>query len=184
MRDAAPELDPTEDSLGQPSAGCTNDCGFDRGRRAFMRSGLMAVAALTAVAGSSVPLHAMARTYARGMRQGDVVSYPMPAADGATLDDEHAVILVRYQGAVSAFSMRCPHKQTPLEWQPDNARFYCPKHKSTFQPEGTLIQGKATRNMDRHPVRLEEGKVVVDTSTTIRSSEDPAAWAAAVVKVG
>ncbi|HET8771360.1 MAG TPA: Rieske (2Fe-2S) protein [Gemmatimonadaceae bacterium] len=184
MRDAGPMLESTKTAQAPTAAGCTDDCEFDAGRRAFMRSGLMAVAALTAIAGGSVPLHAMARTYAQGRRQGDIVSYPVPVADGATIDDANAVILVRYQGAVSAFSMRCPHKQTPLEWQPDNARFYCPKHKSTFQPEGTLIQGKATRNMDRHPVRLEEGKVIVDTSTTIRSSDDAAAWTAAAIKVG
>ena len=95
---------------------------------------------------SPIEVRPSARDHPQGRRQGDIVSYPVPVADGATIDDANAVILVRYQGAVSAFSMRCPHKQTPLEWQPDNARFYCPKHKSTFQPEGTLIQGKATRN--------------------------------------
>jgi Rieske Fe-S protein len=159
------------------------ECAIDDSRRAFLRHGLLAVAALTAVAGGAAPLHAMARTYATGLAQGDTLTYPIPAEDGAMIDGRNKVILVRFQGAVSAFSLECPHRQTTLEWQPANARFYCPKHKSTFKPEGTLIGGKAERNMDRYAVRLEGTNVVVDRSALIKSSVDAAAWAAATVKV-
>jgi nitrite reductase/ring-hydroxylating ferredoxin subunit len=165
---------------------CTDhvDCAIDTSRRDFLRHGLLAVAALTAVAGSGAPLHAMARTYATGALLGDELTYPVPAADGATIDGANKVILVRFQGAVSAFSLECPHRKTPLEWQPENARFYCPKHKSTFKPEGTLTGGKAERNMDRFAVRLAGDKVAVNRDVMIKSSVDAAAWAAAVVKVG
>jgi Rieske Fe-S protein len=165
---------------------CTDhvDCAIETSRRDFLRNGLLAVAALTAVAGAAAPLHAMARTYATGILRGDELTYPVPAADGATIDGANKVILVRFQGAVSAFSLECPHRQTPLEWQPDNARFYCPKHKSTFKPEGTLIGGKAERNMDRFAVRLDGANVMVNKGSVIKSSADAAAWAAAAVKVG
>lgn len=167
-------------------APCTDhvDCVIDESRRAFLRNGLLAVAALTAVAGSAAPLHALAREYATGLGHGDTLTYPLPQADGATIDGPNKVILVRFEGAVSAFSLECPHRQTALEWQPANARFYCPKHKSTFKPEGTLIGGKAERNMDRFAVRIDGANVVVDKSVVIKSSSDAAAWAAAVVKVG
>lgn len=159
---------------------CTDSCDEPTGRRAFLKDGLMAVAALTALGVSAGRLEALSRVYATGTVVGDLIRYPMPTADGATIDSANKVILVRYQGAVHAFDLECPHRGTDVEWQGDRGRFYCPKHKSTFQPEGTLIGGKAERGLDRYPVRLENGEVVVDTSTTIRST-DPEAWAAAKV---
>lgn len=162
---------------------CGDDCGHDDGRRTFLRDGLMAVAALTAIAGGAAPLHALARDYATGLAGAGTVTYDIPSADGATIDRANRVILVRYQGTVHAFSLECPHKGTMVQWQPDQRRFYCPKHKSTFKPEGTRIQGKAPRSLDRYAVRLEGGKLVVDTAVEIDAGKDAAGWNAAGVKV-
>lgn len=162
---------------------CGGDCGQDEGRRAFLRDGLMAVAALSAIAGGGAPLHALAREYATGLVGAGTVRYDIPAADGATIDRANRLILVRYQGMVHAFSLECPHKGTMVQWQADQQRFYCPKHKSTFTPEGTRIQGKAPRGLDRYPVTLEGGKVVVDTAVEIDGAKDAAGWNAAGVKV-
>jgi Rieske Fe-S protein len=170
---------------GAPVAGSPDDgpCGADGGRRAFLRDGLAAVAALMAVGGHAIPLEALTLTRARGRRiDEDLLQYPLPTTDGATIDARNKVILVRYRGAIHAFSLECPHRGTMVQWQPDRNRFYCPKHKSTFQPEGTLIQGKAERNLDRYTVRIEEGKVIVDRGTLIKSSADAAGWAAAAVR--
>lgn len=164
--------------------GCGSGCGHDDGRRSFLRDGLLAVAALTAIAGDAAPLHALTRRLAAGFATGATVTYDLPAADGATIDRANRVILVRYQGMIHAFSLECPHKGTMVQWQPGEQRFYCPKHKSTFKPEGTRIQGKAPRSLDRHPVRLEGGKVVVDTGVTIDEAKDARGWAAAGVKAG
>ncbi len=166
--------------------GCGHEaraCGPDDGRRGFLRDGLMAVAALTAVAGGAAPLHALARDYVSGLASLGAVSYAIPAADGATIDRLNRVILVRYRGQLHAFNLECPHKGTMVNWEPEHSRFFCPKHKSTFQPEGTLIQGKATRNLDRYAVKVEAGKVVVDTSVVVDSQQDAAGWAAAGVRV-
>lgn len=180
-RERQPHLD-TDPTAGHGA--CGDDCGHDAGRRTFLRDGLMAVAALSAIAGGAAPLHALAREYATGLAASGTVTYDLPAADGATIDRANRVILVRYQGMVHAFSLECPHKGTMVQWQPDQARFYCPKHKSTFKPEGTRIQGKAPRSLDRHPVRLDGGKVVVDTAVEIDAAKDAAGWSAAGVKVG
>lgn len=164
--------------------GGVDACEVTTGRRAFLRDGLMAVAALTAIAGAAAPLHALARDYATG-RPGPsgTVSYDVPAADGATIDKANRLILVRYQGMVHAFSLECPHKGTMVQWQPAQGRFFCPKHKSTFKAEGTRIQGKAPRSLDRYAVRLEGGKIVVDTAVVIESAADAAGWSAAGVRV-
>lgn len=166
------------------------DCGSDEcdlvsDRRSFLRDGLMAFAALTAIAGAAAPLHALAREYATGRSAAaGTVSYGIPAVDGATIDRANKLILVRYQGLVHAFSIECPHKGTVVQWQPEQSRFYCPKHKSTFKPEGSRIQGKAPRSMDRFAVRLEGGKVVVDTATLIDAKENAAGWNAASARIG
>lgn len=162
-----------------------DECALRTDRRGFLRDGLIAVAALSAVAGSAAPLHAFTREFVEGLasRGGDVVSYPVPAADGATIDRTNRLILVRYQGMVHAFSLECPHKGTMVTWEPQNARFFCPKHKSTFKPEGTRIQGKAPRSLDRYAVRVEGGKVLVDRSVEIDSKKDAAGWAAAGARV-
>lgn len=160
---------------------CDDDCaGSDR--RRFLRDGLLAVAALTAIAGDAAPLEAMARTFATGRAVGATVTYDLPAADGATIDRTNRVILIRYQSMLYAADLECPHKGTMLQWQPAEQRFFCPKHKSTFRPDGTRIQGKSPRSLDRYAVRLEGGKVVVDTAQVVDG--DATGWAARGVRVG
>lgn len=169
-------------SAAAPDA-CGHDCDHDTGRRGFLRDGLMAVAALTAIAGGAAPLHAMARDYASGLAALGTVTFAVPAADGATIDRANKLILVRYRGMVHAFGLECPHRGTMVQWEAANNRFYCPKHKSTFKPEGTRIQGKAPRGLDRYPIKVEGGKVVVDTAVEIDGAKDAAGWNAAGVKV-
>jgi nitrite reductase/ring-hydroxylating ferredoxin subunit len=167
------------------TGGPEHDCALGTDRRSFLRDGLLAVAALTAVAGPAVPLHAFTLESVVGLLGvgGEELTYPIPAADGATIDKANRLILVRYQGMVHAFSLECPHKGTMLTWEPQNSRFYCPKHKSTFKPEGTRIQGKAPRSLDRYAVRIADGKVLVDKGIEFDSKKDAAGWAAAGAKI-
>ncbi len=153
-------------------------CGSPSDRRGFLRDGLMAVAALAALGVTADRLEALTRSYATGSADGDELRYPIPSTDGATIDSANDVIVARYEGAVHAFVLECPHRGTDVEWQGDRGRFYCPKHKSTFRPEGSLIAGKAERGLDRYPVRRDGDEVVVDTSQKIRST-NAEAWAAA-----
>ena len=140
----------------------------------------MALAALTALGATANRLHALSRVYATGPAIGFTLRYPYPESDGAIIDRSNKVIVARYNGAVHAFVLECPHRGENVQWQANNNRFYCPKHKSTFQPEGTLIHGKAKRGLDRHPITREDDEVVVDVSVTIQST-DAAAWEAAQI---
>lgn len=166
------DLSPTDcqDSTCEPAAG----------RRSFLRESLMAVAALAAVGVGADRLEAMQRVFRTGERNGDELRFPLPTADGATIDIANRVVIARYQGSIYAFDVECPHRGTDIEWQGQRGRFFCPKHKSTFQPEGTLIQGKAKRGLDRYRLRRDGDQIVVDTSVAIRST-DAAAWSAAKV---
>lgn len=155
-------------------------------RRRFLQdvtaavAGIMAGLAATPRDASALPL---ALISAIGS-EGDELSYPVPPADGATIDREHEVILVRWKGMVCAFALSCPHQHTALKWlQAPETRFQCPKHKSKYQPDGTFISGRATRNMDRYAIRKSGRNVVVSTTRLLRNDKQAAAWGAAKVEV-
>ena len=112
------------------------------------------------------------------------VEYPVPGTDGALLDRDNQVIVVRYGGACYAFALSCPHQNTALKWQSEEARFHCPKHKSRYAPDGTFLSGRATRHMDRLPIRRVGDKLLVNADRVYESDKDAAGWAAASVAVG
>lgn len=111
------------------------------------------------------------------------VRYPIPVADGATIDKTNQVILVRFTGVGYAFALSCPHQNTALHWQEEDQRFQCPKHKSQYQPDGTFIKGRATRNMDRMPIRNDGTQLIVDIDHVFESDKDATGWASAKVKL-
>jgi Rieske Fe-S protein len=109
--------------------------------------------------------------------------YPVPAADGASIDNRTQVILVRDGSAVYAFALSCPHENTALRWRAKDKRFQCPRHESKYTPDGTFTSGRATRNMDRFPVTRAGDQIVVDLTRVFHSDTDPPHWQAAVVKL-
>jgi nitrite reductase/ring-hydroxylating ferredoxin subunit len=152
-------------------------------RRAFI--GQAAAIALAATVGFELTgeqASAFPITFATGTPQGPSErSYPIPSSDGATIDRENEVIIARFHQAVFAFNLACPHENTALRWRQDDQRFQCPRHGSKYQPDGTFISGRATRNMDRLPITRAGDTVVVDLSRILRSDQQPAEWAADVV---
>jgi nitrite reductase/ring-hydroxylating ferredoxin subunit len=109
--------------------------------------------------------------------------YPIPSADGATIDKKGQVIIVREQQDVFAFNLACPHENTALKWRDKDHRFQCPKHDSKYTPDGTFKDGRATRNMDRFALRREGGEIVVDVNRLYRSDQQPKEWTEAVVRL-
>ena len=117
-------------------------------------------------------------------RNGSAVSYAIPAANGAQIDKNNEVILVRWENEVYAFALSCPHQKTALRWEEQNNRFQCPKHHSKYQPNGTFISGRATRNMDRYSISRQGNNVVVDMNALHKSDVDPNGWKSAVIELG
>jgi nitrite reductase/ring-hydroxylating ferredoxin subunit len=154
-------------------------------RRGFLRDAVAAaVAALGAVGvrpaiAAALPVHWVSALVAAGAGP----TYPVPPTDGVQIDRDNQVILVRWQNAVYAFNLSCPHQNTALRWDEADARFQCPKHHSKYQPDGTFISGRATRNMDRLSLQRDASTIVVDVDTMHKSNEDQAGWAAAVVRL-
>jgi len=108
-------------------------------------------------------------------------TYAIPDADGATIDRDNQVILVRSVGKAYAFNLSCPHQNTALRWHPEDNQFQCPKHHSRYQPDGVFISGRATRSMDRFAISKDGDNLVVDLDKLFRQDQDPVAWASAVV---
>ena len=77
----------------------------------------------------------------------------------------------------------CPHQNTALRWDEGDHEFHCPKHKSRYRADGTFIEGRATRDMDRLAVRREGAALVVDVDSVIQQDENQAAWSGAVVNL-
>jgi len=158
---------------------CTGGCD-QPARRDFLRAAAVALIAALALEPKDLPAFPIRRGSAL-LRAGDTVTYPLPATDGATIDDDNEVILVRWQNAIYAFALSCPHQNTALRWLARDNRFQCPKHKSKYQPDGRFISGRATRNMDRFGIKKDGAKVVVNLAQLYESDKQTAAWTSATV---
>jgi len=139
-------------------------------------------AALAAIGFSADRASAMPLRFVSALSSnGEEHSYPVPASDGVQIDKPNEVILARTGNSVYAFALSCPHQNTALKWDASANRFQCPKHKSRYQPDGTFIEGRATRGMDRYAVKLSGSTIVVDIDKLYQEDTDLPAWTKAVV---
>jgi nitrite reductase/ring-hydroxylating ferredoxin subunit len=163
------------------------DCFLPTSRRRFLRDSFLAVAgAMVAVGMSSTAALALPLELTEARRaSGSVRSYGVPATDGAQIDKDNEVILVRWQNAVYAFALSCPHQNTALKWDDRDHAFQCPKHHSRFDASGAYVagSGRATRNMDRYAIQQQGSGVTVDLDKLYQEDTDTAQWNAAVIRL-
>jgi nitrite reductase/ring-hydroxylating ferredoxin subunit len=152
-------------------------------RRAFLQdAGVVLAGLVAALGGSPARAAALSVAFVRSLgRAGDELTYPIPAEDGAQIDHDNQVIVVRYQQRAYAFNLACPHQNTALRWQSEDGQFQCPRHHSRYRPDGVFVSGRATRGMDRFAVRKDGGNLVVNVSQLYRQDHDGPAWDAAFV---
>ncbi len=169
------------DAGGAPAACHCFDAGPTR-RDFIARASCALVAALAASGVSLDAARALPVASVRAIpEQGTEHSYPLPSEDGVNIDQDDEVILVRSANHIYAFSLSCPHENTALRWRAQDQRFQCPRHESKYQPDGTFISGRATRNMDRFAIRRDAQKVVVNLVKLYRSDQQKPEWDAAVI---
>jgi Rieske Fe-S protein len=177
------KTDPTE------CGGCTLRDALDAPaameRREFIRAAGVVLASLGLLglgAREAVALPATLRVLpARDGDRHEERRYPLPADDGVSIDKDNSVIIARAGGRVYAFALTCPHQNTALRWNADDHQFQCPKHKSHYRADGTYIDGRATRDMDRLAIRREGAVLVVDVDTLYQADLNPKEWAGAFV---
>lgn len=180
MSTDVPMIDPA--AAPSPEVDCGGACHhvFERAdRRTFLREAFTVASALAGLA-ALAPVSAL---QALTVEPAGTVRYAIPTADSVSIDAKNEVILCRANGEVFAFALSCPHQNTALRALPGNKGFQCPRHKSRYQPNGTFINGKATRNMDRLPISRDGGEVVVDPAVAYASDTQLEQWRNAVVRV-
>jgi Rieske Fe-S protein len=163
-------------------AGCAACAGGDDRRDFLKRAAALVSGALAGMAGSASPSAALAVTLGRPVgASGADLTYPVPAADGATVDRDNGVIVVRFQGKVFAFNLSCPHENAAVRWKPAVNRFECSRHDSRYDLGGVYTSGRATRNMDRFAVKRSGDTIAVDVSRLIQSDKQKPEWEAAAI---
>ena len=151
-------------------------------RRRFVRDAFAAVAtALGAIGVTATRAAALPIAFARGSGARTDKAYPMPATDGVVIDKDESVIVARFADRVYAFSLACPHQNTAIRWDASNTRFQCPKHKSRYRTDGTFIEGRATRGLDRFAVKRSGDQLLVNLDALYREDKNPSEWANAFV---
>lgn len=172
------------DANDNACGGCPVVDGMER--RDFLREAavgaLAALGALTLLPanGAAMPLR-----FITGIGSRTAKSYPIPSADGVSIDKKESVIIARYKDRAYCFSLACPHQNTALRWEERNNRFQCPKHKSRYQPDGVFIEGRATRGLDRFAVSREgqSSQMVVNLDAMYRQDHHPAQWESAFLQL-
>jgi cytochrome b6-f complex iron-sulfur subunit len=109
---------------------------------------------------------------------------PPPLLDAGAVEDlpvneptrilEGRFWLVKLEsGEVLALSQRSTHLGCTVPWRSEfefqgrKGWFRDPCSGATWDIDGTLVFGPAFRGLDRHPLRIEYGRILVDTSTLI-----------------
>jgi cytochrome b6-f complex iron-sulfur subunit len=143
-------------------------------------------AAATLLASGLSPASALANLVAEIRplrRRGALLSYAVPKGEAVLVDSDNDVIIARSGRYAHAFSMRCPHKGAKLQWREEESKIFCPKHKARFDASGDHVSGRRSRNLDRYPIRIQDGALVVDTDTLFREDEQLDSWQKAFVGV-
>jgi quinol---cytochrome c reductase iron-sulfur subunit, bacillus type len=78
-----------------------------------------------------------------------------------SISQKSIYVLPPDNGRQRVLSPVCPHLGCDVQWQHDMNRFFCPCHSSVFGPDGSLVQGPATRGMDYLECQTNQGRLMV-----------------------
>jgi len=91
------------------------------------------------------------------------VSFERTRVDGWRKFQEKAIAWVVRTGEndVVAYSPQCTHLGCAYHWEESGNQFVCPCHGSRFSIDGTVLEGPASRPLDRYPVHVENSKLLI-----------------------
>jgi cytochrome b6-f complex iron-sulfur subunit len=75
--------------------------------------------------------------------------------------------VTQYQGGLRALYQKCPHLGCRVPFCDSAQQFQCPCHGSIYNIIGDYLGGPTPRGLDRFPIRIQDGRVLVDTSNLI-----------------
>lgn len=120
-------------------------------RREFIQMGATVAGAL-AVGRVPAALGAEPKWVGVGSEADFALDQPVSVLDGDGF-------VVRQADGIRAFSSRCPHRGCNVSWQ--GTEFVCPCHEARFGLAGNVLKGPARENLPAIPVRIEEGRVLL-----------------------
>ena len=85
----------------------------------------------------------------------------------ATFIREGHLYVTRAKGELFAVSQKCPHLGCRVPFCEGSGRFQCPCHGSVYNVAGEYISGPAPRGMDRFPIAVENGRVIVNLAEPV-----------------
>ncbi len=88
----------------------------------------------------------------------------------ATFVREGRLFVTRAKGELFAVAQKCPHLGCAVPFCAASGRFECPCHGSMYNVAGEWIGGPAPRGMDKFPLQIVEGRVVVNTAVLEQGS--------------
>ncbi len=91
------------------------------------------------------------------------LDYVTTIRDGWMETKSHKAIWAVKQadGQVTVFSPICTHLGCGYRWDEGDRKFKCPCHGSVYDAAGTVLAGPAPRRLDRLPVKIENGRLLV-----------------------
>jgi len=144
-------------------------------RRNFLKMGLVGLSAVAGFEIGSVGLMYLRSRSLEGefggvITAGELNNFP---PGSVTEFPNDGFFLVRYEdGSFRALYRRCPHLGCTVDWVPEEERFYCPCHGSSFDKTGNFDSPPVPRALDTFPVAIQDAIVMVDTSRMVRSGDE------------
>lgn len=93
--------------------------------------------------------------------------FPSDALAKAKQVAAYGAVLPGYEAGVAALYQKCVHLGCRVPWCKSSQWFECPCHGSQYNRVGEKKGGPAPRGLDRFPVSVQGGSVVVDTGLLI-----------------
>jgi cytochrome b6-f complex iron-sulfur subunit len=95
---------------------------------------------------------------------------PFPSGDveKAKQIQAYSSVMEGYEKGVVALYQKCVHLGCRVPWCKPSQWFECPCHGSQYNRVGEKKGGPAPRGLDRFPVTVEGGVVIVDTKTIVQ----------------
>lgn len=96
------------------------------------------------------------------IKPGEVkeVNYSLLVVDGYhEVEQKFTVFLRRSEEDVICIDPACTHLGCRVDYHADQHKFICPCHGGVFDDEGTNKSGPPPKPLERHPVKVEAGKI-------------------------
>lgn len=139
-------------------------------RRDFLQIAWAATGVLTLATGGVLSLNFFAPKVIAGEFGGIFDLGPVddfPPGSVTPVTNGRFYLVRQADGGFVALYQKCTHLGCAVPWEPELGQFVCPCHASAFEMDGDVINPPAPRPLDRFPVTITDGMVIVDTGERI-----------------